>query len=81
MPSSLPMYFFHVNLGIALFYAFYRLLYTRDTFFITRRAVLILSVLGALLLPLPELAERFAMVVACPLQRIIIVLLFCRNLA
>lgn len=59
MPSSLPMYFFHVNLGIALFYAFYRLLYTRDTFFITRRAVLILSVLGAFLLPLPELAERF----------------------
>ena len=59
MPSSLPMYFFHVNLGIALFYAFYRLLYTRDTFFITRRAVLIFSVLGAFLLPLPELAERF----------------------
>lgn len=59
MPSSLPMYFFHVNLGIALFYAFYRLLCTRDTFFITRRAVLILSLLGAFLLPLPELAERF----------------------
>jgi len=45
-------YFFKINIGIALFYAFYRLFFYRDTFFHWRRYALLSFLIISLLYPL-----------------------------
>ena len=57
--SALPLqeflegevYFLEANLGIVLFYAFYRLLCVRDTFFVGRRVALLSFVAASFVLP------------------------------
>lgn len=46
------LYLLKVNVLLAVFYGFYRLLFVRDTFFVWRRMVLMLSVLAALIIPM-----------------------------
>lgn len=45
------VYFLEANLGIVLFYAFYRLLCVRDTFFVGRRVALLSFVAASFMLP------------------------------
>ena len=45
------VYFLEANLGIVLFYAFYRLLCVRDTFFVGRRVALLSFVAASFVLP------------------------------
>lgn len=45
------VYFLEANLGIVLFYAFYRLLCVRDTFFVGRRIALLSFVAASFVLP------------------------------
>ena len=46
------MYFFKVNIAIALFYLFYRLFFAGDTFWKTRRYYLLSSILISFAYPL-----------------------------
>ena len=48
------IYFLKANIALALFYAFYRLLFVQDTFFKGRRTVLILFWIFAFSYPLAE---------------------------
>lgn len=50
-------YFLKVNVAIVLFYAFYRLLFYKDTFFNLRRAVLLIFLGIALVYPLLDIQE------------------------
>ncbi|MBQ6208332.1 MAG: M56 family metallopeptidase [Prevotella sp.] len=49
------VYLLKVNVLLAIFYGFYRLMFVRDTFFTWRRAVLLLSVLAAVAVPLVDI--------------------------
>lgn len=51
------IYFVKVNIAIALFYAFYRLFFCRDTFFVWRRTVLLCFFVIASLYPLLNIQE------------------------
>ena len=46
------MYFLKVNIAIALFYLFYRLVFYHDTFWVTRRFYLVFSILLSAIYPL-----------------------------
>ena len=50
-------YFLKINVGIALFYAFYRLFFYKDTFFAWRRAALLGFFILSLAYPLMNLQE------------------------
>lgn len=50
-------YFLKINVGIALFYAFYRLFFNKDTFFHWRRTALLCFLTISLLYPLLNLQE------------------------
>ena len=50
------VYLLKVNVLLAVFYGFYRLLFTRDTFFVWRRVVLLLMAAAALTIPLADLS-------------------------
>ena len=50
-------YFLKINVGIALFYAFYRLFFYKDTFFTWRRTTLLCFLILALVYPLMNLQE------------------------
>ena len=50
------VYLLKVNVLLAVFYGFYRLLFTRDTFFVWRRVVLLLMAAAALSIPLADLS-------------------------
>ncbi len=50
-------YFMKINIGIALFYAFYRLFFYRDTFFHWRRYTLLAFFIISLLYPLMNIQE------------------------
>ena len=50
------VYLLKVNVLLAVFYGFYRLLFTRDTFFMWRRVVLLLMAAAALTIPLADLS-------------------------
>lgn len=50
--NALGMYLFQVNIGLVLFYLFYRLLFAGDTFWKTRRVYLLLSFVVSFLYPL-----------------------------
>ena len=50
------VYLLKVNVLLAVFYGFYRLLFTRDTFFVWRRVVLLLMAAAALTIPLVDLS-------------------------
>ena len=45
------MYFLKVNIAIALFYLFYRLVFYKDTFWATRRFYLVFSILLSVVYP------------------------------
>jgi len=49
--NNILMYFLKVNIAIALFYMFYRLLFYNDTFWATRRLCLIVSILVSFIYP------------------------------
>lgn len=51
----MEIYLLKVNILLALFYGFYRLLFVRDTFFVWHRVVLMLSVCVALSIPLADI--------------------------
>jgi len=50
------MYFLKVNIAIALFYIFYRLVFYRDTFWATRRFYLVFSILLSVVYPFISLS-------------------------
>jgi len=50
-------YFLKINIGIALFYAFYRLFFYRDTFFHWRRYALLAFLITSLLYPFMNIQE------------------------
>ena len=50
------MYFLKVNIAIALFYIFYRLVFYRDTFWATRRFYLVFSILLSVIYPFISLS-------------------------
>jgi len=54
--NHLLMYFLKVNIAIALFYIFYRLLFYNDTFWATRRFYLVFSMLLSVVYPLISLS-------------------------
>lgn len=49
------VYLLKVNVLLAIFYGFYRLMFVRDTFFAWRRIVLMLSVLAAVTIPMVDI--------------------------
>lgn len=49
--NELLLYFLKVNIAIALFYLFYRLVFYNDTFWVTRRYYLVFSVLLSVVYP------------------------------
>ncbi|MBR5061377.1 MAG: M56 family metallopeptidase [Prevotella sp.] len=49
------VYLLKVNVLLAIFYGFYRLMFVRDTFFTWRRAVLLLSALAAVAIPMVDI--------------------------
>ena len=49
--NDVLMYFLKVNIAIALFYLFYRLVFYNDTFWTTRRFYLVFSILLAAVYP------------------------------
>ena len=51
------IYLLQVNLGIILFYALYKLICTRDTFFNSRRLILLLSLILPFIIPLIDIRE------------------------
>lgn len=51
------MYLLEVNITIALFYAFYRLLLSRDTFFVWRRMTLVVCIVLSICLPLVNISN------------------------
>lgn len=51
------IYLLQVNLGIILFYALYKLICTRDTFFKSRRLILLLSLILPFIIPLIDIRE------------------------
>lgn len=51
------LYLFQVNIGLILFYAVYKLVCTRDTFFRSRRLILILSLVLPFVLPFIDVRE------------------------
>lgn len=51
------LYLLQVNIGLILFYALYKLLCTRDTFFHSRRFILMLSLALPFILPLIDIRE------------------------
>lgn len=50
-------YLLQANIGLILFYAFYKLLYTRDTLFTSRRSILIISLVMPFILPLIDIRQ------------------------
>lgn len=50
----MDVYLIKANVALAVFYLFYRLLLSRDTFFGWRRATLLAMLAGSFLLPLPQ---------------------------
>ncbi|MDR0973271.1 MAG: M56 family metallopeptidase [Prevotellaceae bacterium] len=56
--TSLLVYFLKINVALALFYAFYRLFFNRDTFFKGRRVLLLLFFVVAAIYPLVNLQDR-----------------------
>ena len=55
------IYLLQVNLGIILFYALYKLIYTRDTLFNSRRLILMLSLILPFIIPLIDIREWMEM--------------------
>lgn len=51
------LYLLQVNVGLILFYAFYKLVCTRDTFFRSRRFILIVSLVLPFILPFIDVRE------------------------
>lgn len=51
------LYLLQVNLGLVLFYALYKLVCTRDTFFRSRRFILLLALVLPFVLPLVDVRE------------------------
>lgn len=51
------IYLLQVNLGIILFYALYKLICTRDTFFNSRRLILMLALILPFIIPLIDIRE------------------------
>lgn len=51
------LYLLQVNIGLILFYALYKLLCTRDTFFHSRRFILMVSLVLPFILPLIDIRE------------------------
>lgn len=51
------LYILQVNLGLVLFYALYKLVCTRDTFFRSRRFILLLALVLPFVLPLVDVRE------------------------
>lgn len=51
------IHFIKVNVAIALFYAFYRLFFHRDTFFLWKRTILLCSFVIAVIYPLLDIQE------------------------
>lgn len=51
------LYLFQVNVGLILFYALYKLVCTRDTFFRSRRFILIVSLVLPFILPFIDVRE------------------------
>lgn len=51
------LYFLQVNVGLILFYALYKLVCTRDTFFRSRRFILIVSLVLPFILPFIDVRE------------------------
>lgn len=50
-------YLLQANIGLILFYAFYKLLYTRDTLFTSRRSILIISFVMPFIIPLIDIRQ------------------------
>ena len=55
--NDVLMYFLKVNIAIALFYLFYRLVFYNDTFWSTRRFYLVVSMLLSVIYPFISLSE------------------------
>ena len=51
------LYLLQVNVGLILFYALYKLVCTRDTFFRSRRFILIVSLVLPFILPFIDVRE------------------------
>ena len=51
------LYLLQVNFGLVLFYALYKLVCTRDTFFRSRRFILLLALVLPFVLPLVDVRE------------------------
>lgn len=51
------LYLLQVNIGLILFYALYKLLCTQDTFFHSRRFILMVSLILPFILPLIDIRE------------------------
>ncbi len=51
------IYLLQVNIGLMLFYAFYKLICTNDTFFAWRRVVLIVSLIAPFIIPLINIGK------------------------
>lgn len=51
------IYLIQANIGLILFYTFYKLMYARDTFFTSRRSILLVALLAPFIIPFVDIRE------------------------